>query len=256
MTKLKSILKKIPVLEYVYKKLKPVNKRSIRYWIEKYIPNESLQVIQIGSNDGVSGDPLYKLVLKNKRWNVLFVEPVPKLFEELKKNYGSSNRFAFENSAINETGAPQIFYKIDEKAYKDMPDLSKEYHQIGSFSKEHVQKLATDNLQKYISEIEVSCLSLNALLKKYKINTIDLFQIDAEGYDWRIVSQLNLNEFQPIMIIFENVNLQIHEVKDAINYFSEQYHMFTMGINYLCVRKDKLIKEHFKILSALANDKK
>lgn len=250
MIKLRLILKKIPGLKFIYKKLKPVHTRGYDYWIEKYIPNKSIQVIQIGSNDGVSGDSLNKLILKNERWKVLFVEPVPQLFQELKKNYGSSNRFKFENSAINETGASQIFFKIDEKAYVDIPDLSKEYEQIGSFSKAHVHKLASDKLQKYISEIEVNCLSLDELFKKHKITKVDLLQIDAEGYDWQIISQLNLNQFSPIIIVFEHVNLNHQEKEGAINYFSKQYHMFSLGINYLCVRKDKLTNRDFKSLIA------
>lgn len=239
------------VLRSIYRRFRPANKGSVSYWINRYIPNDSIQVIQIGSNDGISGDPLHRLVKKNKLWNVLFVEPVPQMFELLKKNYRSSHRFRFENSAINETGRNQIFYGIGDEAYESIPELSKDYKQIGSFSRDHVQKLSTKSLEKYIVESEVSCITFNDLLKKYEIKTIQLLQIDAEGYDWKILSQLKLNEYTPTLILFECVNLEDEEKKVAIKHLTNEYHMFLMGINYLCIRKDKLTSSDLRTLSRL-----
>jgi len=251
MKTLKTNLKKIPFLKSIYQKIKPANKLAIAYWIHKYIPNESIQVVQIGSNDGISGDTLNKLIQKNKLWHALFVEPVPQLFQLLEKNYGSSTRFKFENSGINETGENQIFYMIGDEAYHSIPELSEEYKQIGSFSRAHVEKLANNELQKYIIELDVSCVSLNELLVKHEISTIELLQIDAEGYDWKILSQLNLHTYHPIIILFESVNLDDDEKKEALVYLTKKYHVFSMGINYLCLRKDKLTQADLKTLSRI-----
>src|ERR1700692_184685 len=53
--------------------------------------------VNIGANDGVAGDPLVDLIRHNGWCKGIFVEPVSFLFERLRKNYGSSDRFIFEN---------------------------------------------------------------------------------------------------------------------------------------------------------------
>ena len=55
------------------------------YWLNRYLTNKPYQIVQIGSHDGVSGDPLYKEIQINTQWNVCL------------KNY----IFSFENAAIN-----------------------------------------------------------------------------------------------------------------------------------------------------------
>ena len=49
-----------------------------------------VRFVQIGSNDGKTGDPIYELVSKNQHWKGVLVEPVDFLHRKLKANY--SNR--------------------------------------------------------------------------------------------------------------------------------------------------------------------
>ncbi|WP_242094289.1 FkbM family methyltransferase [Aestuariivivens sediminicola] len=253
MKKISKYLKGIPylynLLRFFYKKIYP-DKNNVSYWIKKYIPNRDIQVLQIGSNDGVSGDPLNKLIKKNYKWNVLFVEPIPSLFEKLKVNYGLDKRYKFENAGINKDGKPQKFYRIGDEAFDKIINLSEDYKQIGSFSREQVKKLSSEEVKNYIEELDVTCMNLDELLNKHKIKTLDLVQIDAEGYDWKILSQLNLEIFKPEMIIFEVLNLLEIEKKQALNFLKNSYYIFHMRIDYICVRKDKFKKRD---LSALAH---
>ena len=57
--------------------------------------NEKDQVffVQVGSNDGIRGDPIHELIIANKKWRGIFIEPVRFFFDRLKHNYGNSNRF-------------------------------------------------------------------------------------------------------------------------------------------------------------------
>ena len=41
----------------------------------------------------------------------------------------------------------------------------------------------------YITETQVNVLTMEALLKKWKINQIDALIVDAEGYDYEIIRQ-------------------------------------------------------------------
>ena len=257
MGKFRNWLKSVPIvikpLRFVYRKIKP-DKSSVGYWIRKFISNRAIQVLQIGSNDGISGDTLNKLIEENSQWHVLFVEPVPDLFEKLERNYGSSKRFKFENAGINDDGSQQKFYRIGENAFEEIPDLSENYKQIGSFSREHVEKLSTTEIIKFIEELDVNCMSLEKLLEKHKIETLDLIQIDAEGYDWKILSQLDLKKHKPEMIIFESKNLREEEKEEAIKFLQEAYYIISMRQDYMCIRRDKLKRSGLGVLSSrLAN---
>lgn len=254
MSSLKSKIKNIPILGKtglsVYRKFIKKNVFNATYWIGEYIPNEKISVVQIGSNDGVSGDPLFQHIKKNQLWEVLFVEPVPYVFTQLKQNYGNASRFTFENAGINKDGTNQTFYSVGKKAFSENPNLDPKYNQIGSFDKDQVLKLSQSHIDDYIEGIEVNCLTINQLFQKNNIETLDLLHIDAEGYDWKVLSQLNLNKFQPTIISFEFLNLSESERTAAIRFLSDKYHLFEFRIDYFCIRKDKIKAKDFKYLKA------
>jgi len=203
MSNLKSIFKKIPLIHklYVYF-FKPQNIYSSEYWIKTYIPNKPLSVVQIGANDGVSGDPIHNLVKNNSYWNVLFVEPVLPIFKILKENYGNDLRFKFENAAINSDGLNQHFYIVDQDAYSKIPNLSEEYNQIGSFDENHISKLSNGQLKEFV-----------------------------------------------VIIVFEYCNLDEVEKKNAIEFLSDSYYVFSFRINLFCIRKEILKNQDFEKLS-------
>ena len=113
------------------------DKRYPAFWMDQLLGNEAAFLVQIGSNDGKTGDPLFPLLQKNKNWRALFVEPIPETFKKLKSNYPDTKRFRFENVAINE-GQKMTFYSVDPAAKKSLPDLPYWFDQLGSFSKEHI----------------------------------------------------------------------------------------------------------------------
>ncbi|MBK6937124.1 MAG: FkbM family methyltransferase [Chitinophagaceae bacterium] len=74
--------------------------------------------VQIGANDGKSGDPLYEFII-NHNWKGILVEPMPDVFEQLKENFSfASGRLIFENSAISDTGGEFTLYYIDNSEKK------------------------------------------------------------------------------------------------------------------------------------------
>lgn len=242
MSKIKNIIKRLPVIGTlavsIFRIFKPADKNSSSYWIKRYLPNEQIMIVQVGSNDGVRGDPINHLVLRNRNWNVLFVEPVPYLFERLKNNYGQESRFKFENSAINEDGSNQLFYSVKEEAFDQIPDLSQYHDQIGSFYREHLLKLSEGVLEGYIEEKEVNCLTLEQLFSKHGIESVDFLYIDAEGYDWKILAQLNLDKIKPLIIHFEYLNLSEIEKNEALDFLKDDYQIIRFRIDFLCIRKN------------------
>lgn len=75
---------------------------------------KQVNFIQIGCCDGVTGDPLHDLILKNQ-WSGILIEPVQYLFERLKANYQECNNLIFCNVAIsNEDGFRDLWYLFVE----------------------------------------------------------------------------------------------------------------------------------------------
>lgn len=220
------------------------DKRLAGYWFDLLLSNQTAFLVQIGSNDGKTGDPLFPLLQKNKQWKALFVEPVPKSFQELKNNYPDFQRFQFENVAINE-GTSMNFYWVDEAAKKAIPDLPYWYNQLGSFSKEHILKELNGQLAPFIRTKKLQGMRLSALFKKHQVEKVDLLHIDTEGYDWNILSQLNLKEYQPTFILFEQNHLTQKEHQAAVQFLTDSYFLFSIGIDLLAVEKT-VGKHHLK----------
>ena len=247
--KIKQSLKKIPLFSnlLLYLNRRFFNKKPAAFdlpttWLDKLIQGDNVIIVQIGSNDGVHGDPIFKLIKKNPKWKALFVEPIPYLFERLKRNYGTDVRFSFENVAVNE-GTVQTFYSVKEEAKIDYPDLPSWYDQLGSFNRQNIVKHLNGILEPYIVETQLSGMSLFELFQKNDIQDITLLHIDAEGYDWRILSQLDLEKFRPIIILFEHKHLTKTERVNSIKFLKKNYFIFKLKSDYISILKSNINKE-------------
>jgi len=240
---MKKILKKIPVLGGLLISLnkflngKDRTEEEQKHLISKYLSGENTQIVQIGSNDGKSADPIYDLVHKNKKWKVLWVEPVPYLFNRLQENFPNEDRFSFENSAIND-GSRQVFYYVHKDANKKISNLPRWYDQIGSFERSHILKHLDGRLEPYIVELEIHGITLQDLFDKYFIQSIGLLHIDTEGHDWKILSQLDLKLYKPNVILFEHKHLNEIEIKDSIKFLNKNYFIVDMERDFLCIRRN------------------
>jgi FkbM family methyltransferase len=205
--------------------------------IKKYIKNSGCNIVQIGSNNGITGDPVFHLALTKSKWQVLFVEPVPYLFEKLKSNYPVDSRFHFDNVAIND-GSRQVFYYVNKDANKKLENLPNWYDQLGSFDKKHITKHLDGILEPFIEELEVKGVTLDQLFKSNHVDNLKLLHIDTEGYDWKVLKQLNLKKYTPDIILFEHEHLQGPEKEEAVEKFKNDYHIIELERDFLFVKKD------------------
>lgn len=212
------------------------NKQYQAYWFNEILKDEAAFIVQIGSNDGKTGDPLYALLQKYKKWQGLFVEPLPDTFKKLKNNYQDHSRFYFENVAINE-GKAMTFYWVDPKAKNAIPDLPYWYDQLGSFDKQHILKQLDGVLEPFIRTTELEGISLPTLLTRNNIKDISILHIDAEGYDWKILCQLDLAIYQPTFILYEFNHLSEEDREASYTFLENDYHLFDVGIDILAVHK-------------------
>lgn len=213
------------------------DKKYPAYWFQKVLGDKVVQVIQIGSNDGRSGDPLYHLLHKKTTWRGLFVEPVSYIFENLKKNYPDTSRFRFENSAIN-NGESLDFFWVDPIAKEHLPGLPFYYDQLGSFHKSHILNVLDGQLSPYIISEKIKGITLDELLKKHQITNFDILHIDVEGYDWEVLSQLNQNKNQPTFILYEGVHLSKSDLKKSFDFLEKNYCLFKFQGDILAVHQN------------------
>jgi Methyltransferase FkbM domain len=56
----------------------------------------------------------------------------------------------------------------------------------------------------YIVEADVECQPLQVILDRNQVDTIDLLHIDTEGFDYQVLSQVDLKRYKPSVILFEH----------------------------------------------------
>jgi FkbM family methyltransferase len=217
------------------KEIRPIGE-SAGTFIAKIIGNEPGHAVQIGSNDGVTHDPLHKLFLERSNWQVVLVEPIPAIFAQLKANYPNESRFSFEQLAVND-GKDATFYFIDPNDQYIQEQFPEWASMLGSFDRKHIEKHLDGALTPYIKEMSISSVTLAELLAKHKVEKLHLLHIDAEGYDWKILQQLDLDVYKPKVILFEYYHLSAEEITAAKAFLMPKYRMYLSEMDFVCVRK-------------------
>lgn len=193
--------------------------------------------VQVGSNDGVKGDPIHDLIIGRKSWGGIFIEPVDFLFRRLRKNYGDADRFVFENVAIGTEKGSKKFYYVSEKA-KDELELPYWHDQLGSFDRNHIIRIFGDEMSPYIVEENVECLTLQDVLDRNRVCAIDLIHIDTEGFDYQVLSQIDITRYKPSIILFEHHLLSDEEFVKARKLLRRTgYRLLQYGNDTLAIRR-------------------
>ena len=192
--------------------------------------------VQVGSNDGLTKDPLHELIMFNPLWRGIFIEPVDYVFERLVRNYGPSERFIFAQIAVAEEAGEREFFYVSEEALQDpaVPPLS---DQLGSFDRSHITNHSS-LLDKYIIAKKIRCELLESILKKYNVSNIDLIHIDVEGYDYKVLRQINFERFKPNLILFEHSHLKPDELSESRTLLkSHGYKLVNCGLDTIAISR-------------------
>jgi FkbM family methyltransferase len=206
------------------------------YWFEKVRGGRETFVVQIGSNDGKTNDPLYDLFARYPAWRGLLVEPIAYLCERLRTNYPDTDRFAIANVAINE-GEDLPFYYVDPGAKADHPELPAWFDQLASFDRNHLVKHFDGILEPYVRVLDVKGTTLPGLFAAGGVERIDLLHIDTEGYDWKVLQQLDLQRYSPDFILFERHHLSPEALGEALAFLMTDFEVFSTDIDALAVNR-------------------
>lgn len=192
---------------------------------------EKVFFVQVGASDGVTNDPLRKIIEDFKdRITGVCIEPLPVSYSRLVKNYEGFDNIRTLNIAISGSDGPISFY---------MPNIDGNInlHQKSSLSSVNLKKHGIN--EKEIKEIKVEGLCVKTFLLKENVKYIDALIIDAEGYDFKILNSFfNVSVF-PELLFFEHVHLPKEErkmVRELLNKFN--YEFIESMKDILAIKKD------------------
>ncbi len=171
-------------------------------------------VIQIGSHVGnTRNDPIFNLV--DDTTKLILVEPVPYLFEQLKKNY--TNRFPdnhnliFINKAVSDfIGQIEMTIPSERNDFSKLPYWAS---QLASVDPKHALGHINNLL---VEKLFVKTTTINDIVKNFGITNLDLLHVDTEGHDYTILMNYNF-KIKPKQILFE------HKHMDGLNIVGVKY---------------------------------
>lgn len=203
-------------------------------YIFDFVSKNPVSFIQIGANDGKLNDPIYPFIVSNK-WKGILVEPLPPLFEKLKQTYKNIDGLTFENVGIAEQDGTMDFYYLPPEC--EEPDW---LQQIGTFDKKAIELNLAD-LPEFLPKVtstSVRTISLKTLFERNNVKSIDFLIIDAEGFEYKILKQLESTAVRPKFIFFEWGCLQEDEYKNLIDLLRrEGYVLYQSGGDFLAIKK-------------------
>jgi FkbM family methyltransferase len=184
--------------------------------------------IQIGANDGVSDDPLRHYVVRH-HWRGLLVEPQPRAFAELTKNYSGETQLLFENAAISDSDGEVELFSASAEADPAM-------RLIVSMDRALVQRWVGYSVPLVIERVKA--VSVETLLARHGVEHVDLLQIDAEGFDFEIIKMFDAVGKLPVLVQFEHLMLSNVEREACFRFLSERgYRLSRADINTVAYRQ-------------------
>lgn len=163
-----------------------------------------VEFVQIGAADGRRADPIFAFV-RRYGWRGVLCEPLPDLFELLKRNYQGQQGLIFENVAVTERSEQRVIHRVPlNRVGRDgVPGWA---FGASSFLPEKSGisgKSGENSLGGLLVQETVNCIPLATLLDRNNIGEFDVLQLDTEGYDAQILRQMDFSRYHPTIINME-----------------------------------------------------
>ena len=159
------------------------------------------ELVVLGAHIGVH---IRDEISKIKNSPILLVEPVPHNVNAIKENLKEFKNIIIEPVAISNINEKKDFYFVKGNSINK---LKKHWASgIGSFDKNHLishrskRFLIEDN---DIDKVVIETLRFKDLVKKHSITEIEKIIIDVEGFEYEILSDIDLGEIKINSIMFE-----------------------------------------------------
>jgi FkbM family methyltransferase len=183
-------------------------------------PRPDFFFLQVGAFDGVTSDPLHAAILRYD-WAGMLIEPQPVPFAALSATYADRPRLMLRNVAVGASNGTQLLYSV-----AGGPAWSA---QLASFDPEVILRHDSPgaDLRSNLVSHEVECLTFESLLSA--IDTVDLLQIDTEGYDAALIALFDFRRWRPSIVQFEHKHLTPADHDAAIKRLAQHGFRITVG---------------------------
>lgn len=178
----------------------------------QYSRRRRLSALCIGAFDGLANDPAGQF-LRTHHCKGLLLEPQPHAFHRLRENCAGHPWLTPLNLAIDEsTGARTLYYVPAGAA--GLPSWTE---QLASFRIEHLQahEDQAPGIRENIREIQVQSVSFGELIDTYNLQSLDLLQIDAEGFDAELLEWFPFDRLRPAIVHYEITHLSPERLLDT-----------------------------------------
>jgi FkbM family methyltransferase len=163
--------------------------------------------VKVGAYDGISGDPCSAILLEDRRWRGLLIEPVPHCFDLLRANFADAGRFTLERLAIGAVAGEAPLYYVHPEARQSLPDLPAWVDQLGSLDRDHIVRHLDGALAPFIVACVVDVRPLAEVLRNRGIRDVHLLHVDTEGRDFEVLETLDFATHAPLAIFVEHKHL-------------------------------------------------
>lgn len=172
-------------------------------FLRRFIESQaSVSVLQVGSYDGTSNDPVHDLVRGYPQVRAVLLEPQPGPFALLQTLWRDTPRVTPLRCALADAPGERTLYVIADahKHRHPFPD------QVASFLKSQVEFAFSRYVWRppadAITSLAVPTSDWRTLVQTY--GPFDLVAIDAEVYDAEILHQIDLSTWPPAVILYEH----------------------------------------------------
>lgn len=179
--------------------------REVETAVESLVVNDGARTfLQIGANDGYMSDPL-NLAIFRHRLRGTFVEPQPNYFRALQDTYRGFEGMQFVQKAISQQAGSMTMYSLDCSSGK----LPRWAHGVGTLSREQILRAGDQipDIESYVRTQEVQCSTVPELLAEIGDQDPDIVVVDAEGFDYAILSQFDFARLSTKLVIYESESL-------------------------------------------------
>jgi FkbM family methyltransferase len=213
-----------------------------------------VRIVQVGANDGVHNDSLYELARDYAdRTHLLLIEPQTALIPLLSNNYSWHRDVTICEAAVGAPGQFDLFGIAPEHWFSCQPRYAADWPTyraptgVASQSKEHVVNWAR---KYYKGDHDVTDLVVAQRVRSMPLPNIltevrwprdfDILQIDAEGFDDRVLYHCGLGTSAPSLINFEVCHLGNPRAYALSSYLrSLGYSLHTHGDDVLAIKSQK-----------------
>lgn len=163
--------------------------------------------VEVGASDGLRNDPFREFIVRDG-WRGILVEPLPDVFELLKRNYAHCGRLTFVNAAITSRDGEMSFYRVCDDLLNTLTlEQRLDYQRKASFDRQHLERYVAPAHHWGITATPVPCLSMASLLAQHwSGEPIHLLAIDVEGHEPALIRSIDFTSWRPEVVFYEAHN--------------------------------------------------